>query len=318
MAKRTMAKWVVMGTMLLALSGAGALHAQDTPATAPEAATQQPVEIAPMGADADQVPTIETDAAQGEAPDRTLPHNLSPLGMFMAADIVVKGVMGALALASVASWAILLVKLLEIGSAKAGARKAARTLSDAVFLRDVRQKATEAKDPTTQMIAAAAKELEKSDAVLDLVSTQGVKERVTSHLSRIEAGAGKRIASGTGVLATIGSISPFVGLFGTVWGIMNSFIGISQAQTTNLAIVAPGIAEALLATAIGLVAAIPAVVIYNYFARSISGYRLILADAAAAVERLVSRELDFRQADRLGSRKGEGQARADAGMARIG
>ncbi len=102
------------------------------------------------------------------------------------------------------------------------------------------------------------------------------------------------MSRGTGVLATIGSTAPFVGLFGTVWGIMNAFIGISEAQTTNLAVVAPGIAEALLATALGLVAAIPAVVIYNVFARSIAGYRPILADASAAVERLVSRDLDFR------------------------
>ena len=120
----------------------------------------------------------------------------------------------------------------------------------------------------------------------------GLKERVSSHLYRIEAQASRRMTRGTGMLATIGSTSPFVGLFGTVWGIMNSFIGISEAQTTNLAIVAPGIAEALLATAIGLVAAIPAVVIYNVFARSIAGYKLLLGDASAAVERLVSREID--------------------------
>src|SRR5690606_36167835 len=101
-----------------------------------------------------------------------------------------------------------------------------------------------------------------------------LKERVGSILSRIEAQAGRRLARGTGVLASIGSVAPFVGLFGTVWGIMNAFIGISQAQTTNLAVVAPGIAEALLATAIGLVAAIPAVIIYNVFARAVTGYRL--------------------------------------------
>jgi biopolymer transport protein ExbB len=97
---------------------------------------------------------------------------------------------------------------------------------------------------------------------------------------------------GTSVLATIGATAPFVGLFGTVWGIMNSFIGISREHTTNLAVVAPGIAEALLATAFGLAAAIPAVVIYNMFARSISGYRALLADASAAALRLVSRDLD--------------------------
>ncbi len=100
---------------------------------------------------------------------------------------------------------------------------------------------------------------------------------------------------GTSVLATIGATAPFVGLFGTVWGIMNSFIGISKEHTTNLAVVAPGIAEALLATAFGLAAAIPAVVIYNMFARSISGYRALLGDASAAVLRLVSRDLDRRQ-----------------------
>jgi biopolymer transport protein ExbB len=97
---------------------------------------------------------------------------------------------------------------------------------------------------------------------------------------------------GTSVLATIGATAPFVGLFGTVWGIMNSFIGIAKEHTTNLAVVAPGIAEALLATAFGLAAAIPAVVIYNMFARSIAGYRALLGDASAAVLRLVSRDLD--------------------------
>jgi len=96
----------------------------------------------------------------------------------------------------------------------------------------------------------------------------------------------------TGVLATIGATAPFVGLFGTVWGIMNSFIGISKAQTTNLAVVAPGIAEALLATALGLFAAIPAVIIYNQFARSIARYRALVGDASAEVLRLVSRDLD--------------------------
>src|SRR6266849_6633069 len=88
-------------------------------------------------------------------------------------------------------------------------------------------------------------------------------------------------------LARIGATAPFVGLFGTVWGIMNSFIGISKSHATNLAIVAPGIAEALLATALGLAAAIPAVVIYNVFSRSIAGYRALFADAAAEVLRLV-------------------------------
>jgi biopolymer transport protein ExbB len=95
-----------------------------------------------------------------------------------------------------------------------------------------------------------------------------------------------------GVLATIGSTAPFVGLFGTVWGIMNSFINISKSQTTNLAVVAPGIAEALLATAIGLVAAIPAVIIYNHFARGTRTYLELVSRASGAAARLLSRDLD--------------------------
>ena len=112
-------------------------------------------------------------------------------------------------------------------------------------------------------------------------SADGLKERVASRLSRIEAQAGRRMSRGTGVLATIGSTAPFVGLFGTVWGIMNSFIGISESQTTNLGNRCARHRRGLLATAIGLVAAIPAVVIYNVFARSITGYRQLLADAVS-------------------------------------
>jgi biopolymer transport protein ExbB len=135
------------------------------------------------------------------------------------------------------------------------------------------------------------------------VEREGIKERLASRLERLEAAFGRRILRGTSVLATIGATAPFVGLFGTVWGIMNSFIGISKSHTTNLAVVAPGIAEALLATAFGLAAAIPAVVIYNVFARSIAGYRAELADAAAAVLRLVSLDLDRPAAAPLPTRR---------------
>jgi biopolymer transport protein ExbB len=121
---------------------------------------------------------------------------------------------------------------------------------------------------------------------------EGIKTRIATRLNRIEALIGRRAARGTGVLASIGSCAPFVGLFGTVWGIMDSFVGISRMQTTNLAVVAPGIAEALLATACGLVAAIPAVLIYNAFARIVAGYRLLLGDLSAAVLTLASRDLD--------------------------
>ena len=139
------------------------------------------------------------------------------------------------------------------------------------------------------LIQAADSELQLS---ADGLSATGVKERIASRLERIEAAAGRQMIRGTGILATIGATAPFVGLFGTVWGIMNSFIGISKQQTTNLAVVAPGIAEALLATALGLVAAIPAVVMYNMFSRWVAGYRALNADASAEILRIVSRDLD--------------------------
>jgi biopolymer transport protein ExbB len=205
--------------------------------------------------------------------------------MFMSADIVVKAVMIGLMIASVVTWTIWLVKSIEIMIAKRRARAALAAIGRAVSLEDVRSIAS----PAAEFLAAVRTELDLS---ADTIDKDGLKERVASRLERIEAALSRRMARATGVLATIGATAPFVGLSGTVWGIMNSFIGISKAHTTNLAVVAPGIAEALLATAFGLVAAIPAVVIYNVFARSIASYRAQLGDASAEVMRLVSRDLD--------------------------
>lgn len=233
------------------------------------------------------------------APASTLPKDLSPWGMFMAADWVVKAVMIGLAFASLITWTVWFAKSLELAGAKTVSQRALTRIVSARALKEAEQELHNQKGVTGLMVRAAAHEVEMSQHTLDHGGVAGLKERVSSHLGQIEAQAARRMTRGTGVLATIGSTAPFVGLFGTVWGIMNSFIGISEAQTTNLAIVAPGIAEALLATALGLVAAIPAVVIYNIFARSIAGYRLLLSDTAAAVERLVSRDLDHRLASSL-------------------
>ncbi|WP_275782320.1 tonB-system energizer ExbB [Pararhizobium gei] len=327
MASRPISKFSILALTALVMVSAAPVQAQEN--QAPAAEQTQDVQTAPAGQMLPSQQTMQAIPADSASPAEAegvappegnpgLPHDLSPVGMFLAADIVVKIVMSALALASVATWAILVFKVFELSAARRKLKRAVRLLTEAIVLRDIGDSLSRKFGPAGTMFAAALTELSKSEAVLDVVPAQGIKERLASQLQRIEAGAGKRIASGTGILATIGSISPFVGLFGTVWGIMNSFIGISQAQTTNLAIVAPGIAEALLATAIGLVAAIPAVVIYNYFSRAISGYRLLLADASAAVEQLVSRDLDFRQARRIAPRKSEPHAHADIGIARIG
>nr|WP_246756710.1 tonB-system energizer ExbB [Bradyrhizobium neotropicale] len=216
-----------------------------------------------------------------------LPRNLSPWGMFQSADIVVKAVMIGLAFASLATWTIWLAKTIEIRRKTALAKQRLRLLEKDTVLAEAEQ-ASRGDDAVAQIIQSAAREASLSGGVFD----DGFKERTALRLERVEAAMARQIARGTGVLATIGATAPFVGLFGTVWGIMNSFIGISEAHTTNLAVVAPGIAEALLATALGLVAAIPAVVIYNHLTRSIAAHRALLGDACAMVLLLVSREGD--------------------------
>jgi biopolymer transport protein ExbB len=213
--------------------------------------------------------------------------------MFLSADPVVKAVLIGLAFASFITWTVWLAKTIEIVMATRRVRSALQTLARVHSTAEGVERMAGAGDEVHKLLEAAMTELELSAGSIE---KEGVKERVASRLERIEAARGRRILRATGVLATIGATAPFVGLFGTVWGIMNSFIGISKTHTTNLAVVAPGIAEALLATAFGLAAAIPAVVIYNVFARSITGYRAMLGDAAAEVLRLISRDLDRRGA----------------------
>jgi biopolymer transport protein ExbB len=215
-----------------------------------------------------------------------LPRDLSPWGMFVNADIVVKVIMIGLLLASLVTWTVWLAKSIELATAKRKARSGLRMLQEVRSLAEAERRFGDADDTVARLVRAAGAEV----ALSSHVSGEGLKERVAWLIERLEVGAGRRIGRGMGVLASIGATAPFVGLLGTVWGIMNSFIGISNAHTTNLAVVAPGIAEALLATALGLFAAIPAVVIYNVFARSAAGYRVLVADAGALVMRLVSRD----------------------------
>jgi biopolymer transport protein ExbB len=317
--------WIAVA---IAFSMGGFAAAQEQPQASPPAAVAPAIEAAPApdsppgaqapaqsGAPAVQTPPPPTSAEQAApsaAPDATemtpdadfaeieggsallLPHDLSPWGMFINADIVVKGVMIGLAFASLVTWTVWLAKTLELFTARVRAQRAMGAIVRAKTLDEANAVLGAGNSPAALLVQAARQEVAVSERALDHVEGDGLKERVASRLGRIEAQASRRMTRGTGLLATIGSTAPFVGLFGTVWGIMNAFIGISEAQTTNLAVVAPGIAEALLATALGLVAAIPAVVIYNVFARAIAGYRQVLADASAGVERLVSRDLDYR------------------------
>ncbi len=240
-------------------------------------------------------------AARAQAPAlATLPHDLSPWGMFVAADNVVKAVMASLALASFLTWTIWFAKGVELALARRAARRAAQKLEGAADLAAASRDLAESKaccGAIRQLLAAARREIEHSGG-LDTggLAPGGIKERLAISLAQIETRAGREMARGTGLLATFGSTAPFVGLFGTVWGIMNSFIGISHAKTTNLAVVAPGIAEALLATAIGLAAAIPAVMAYNALVRALAAYRAHLSEVSGEILRHVSRDLERREA----------------------
>ncbi len=257
-------------------SGAGAPEARPVP---PESAAprQEPPAVRPL-----------QDSAPSSSAVRQ-PRDLSPWSMFLAADIVVKVVMVSLAFASLATWTIFFAKTLQLSHAQVRLRRALARVAEARTLSEA-QKALDGR-PTviTALLRAALHEVRLSG---ESASDAGVKERGASRFGEIARAEARAIRFGMATLATIGATSPFVGLFGTVWGIMNSFIGISKAQTTNLAVVAPGIAEALLATAIGLVAAIPAVIIYNHFSRATKAYLEYVGRGSGAVGRLLSRDLD--------------------------
>jgi biopolymer transport protein ExbB len=218
-----------------------------------------------------------------------VPRELSPWSMFLSADILVKAVMVGLAFASFVTWTIFIAKLIELSLVQRKLRAALDKISDARSLAEA-QFALGAGDSVLSLLLSAA--MREARLSAGISSDSGIKERASSRFSEIVRAEARRIRLGMGLLATIGAVSPFVGLFGTVWGIMNSFIGISKSQTTNLAVVAPGIAEALLATAMGLAAAIPAVIIYNHFARVTKGYLELVGRSSGAAGRLLSRDLD--------------------------
>ncbi|WP_137819063.1 tonB-system energizer ExbB [Pseudomonas sp. 2FG] len=262
-----------------------------TPASAATANPGQP-ELSP---EATAALEQREGAVDPLAAEQGLASDLSPWGMYQNADIIVKIVMIGLALASVITWTIWIAKGFELLGAKRRLRTELATLKQARSLKEAGAQASKTGSLSHLLVQDALEEMRLSANTRE---KEGIKERVSFRLERLVAACGRQMSQGTGVLATIGSTAPFVGLFGTVWGIMNSFIGIAKSQTTNLAVVAPGIAEALLATALGLVAAIPAVVIYNVFARSIAGYKAQVADASAQVLLLVSRDLDHLPAER--------------------
>ncbi|MBH3426800.1 tonB-system energizer ExbB [Pseudomonas alkylphenolica] len=300
--------WRAIAALMFSLVLAPAAMADEP--TAPVAAPAAAVAPAAPGTEAAATPAdpaaTPAPVVEGQVPDTGeeglveetslgMAHDLSPWGMYKNADIVVKIVMIGLAIASIITWTIWIAKGFELLGAKRRLRGEIAALKKATTLKEASDGASKEGTLAHLLVHDALDEMRLSTNARE---KEGIKERVSFRLERLVAASGRNMSSGTGVLATIGSTAPFVGLFGTVWGIMNSFIGIAKTQTTNLAVVAPGIAEALLATALGLVAAIPAVVIYNVFARSIAGYKAQVSDASAEVLLLVSRDLDHQPGDR--------------------
>jgi biopolymer transport protein ExbB len=287
-----------LATLVLAQPSFAQQKAAPSPQQAP--ASSQP-SVAPVQAPASAAAVQPAPAAEAEVTpppadgSRSLKsttvalRELSPWSMFLSADILVKAVMIGLAFASLVTWTIFVAKMIELSLVQRKLRAALGKIADARSLAEA-QFALGAKDSVlSSLLSAAMREARLSAGIS---SDAGIKERAASSFAEIVRAEARRIRLGMGLLATIGATSPFVGLFGTVWGIMNSFIGISKSQTTNLAVVAPGIAEALLATAFGLVAAIPAVIIYNHFSRVTKGYLELVGRSSGAAGRLLSRDLD--------------------------
>jgi biopolymer transport protein ExbB len=274
--------------VVLMLSLVQPVLAQQNPAPAATPAVSQPVAQPPAAAPVPSAPEAAVPARSLKTEMASL-RELSPWSMFLNADILVKAVMIGLAFASLVTWTIFIAKMIELAVAQRKLKTSLIKIADSRSLAEAQFALGAKHGVLSSFLAAAMREARLSAGIS---SDSGIKERAASSFAEIMRAEARRIRLGMGLLATIGATSPFVGLFGTVWGIMNSFIGISKAQTTNLAVVAPGIAEALLATAIGLVAAIPAVIIYNHFARVTKTYLELVSRASGAAGRLLSRDLD--------------------------
>ncbi|RAK63021.1 MotA/TolQ/ExbB proton channel family protein [Phenylobacterium kunshanense] len=283
----------------VALSVSAPAFAQDAAAPAADAAAAAPAADAAAAAPA--AAPADAAAPAGEAADPpTMKHagKLNVGTMFMDADPVVKVIMIGLALASVLSWTILVTKILEFRALTRVSDNFVEAFRGAKSITDMSRIALSEEydgNPLADMAAAAAQEIELSrQAGLAITGEHRdtTIDRAQHAVSAVQAALTRRLSGGMQYLASVGSNGPFIGLFGTVYGIMNSFIGIANTNTTNLAVVAPGIAEALLATGLGLFAAIPSVIFYNYFQTRISAFGARSEGFVAELMNAISRQLD--------------------------
>jgi biopolymer transport protein TolQ len=287
---------------LIPHAGIDSAFAQLQPATPaiggppPNAApTGAPAESAPIAAPSGAVQTSIVNTAQQNETAQTF----TPIGLFMRADIVVKGVLLLLILASFWSWVLIIDKGFVFLTLKRKARDFERNFWSGRSLEDLyAQHSQQSDQPFTAVFVAALREWKRSfeSSAPREALIAGVKERVEKAMNVSIQRELEKIERGLGYLATVGSTAPFVGLFGTVWGIMTSFQAIAARQDTTLAVVAPGIAEALFATALGLLAAIPAVIAYNRFVNEVGRYGGRLDAFADEFSAFLSRQLDEKRA----------------------
>jgi biopolymer transport protein ExbB len=281
----------VLGAMALMISApALAQPATNAPAAA-DATAAAPAAEAPVADDSGDPPTLDKTLKKGSG-------KLTVAKMFSDATAIPKTVMIMLVLASVLTWILAILKVFEFASLNRSTNRFLEAFRQAKTIDEMGRVAMSdehAGNPLADMTAAAAHEVQLSKQAGLAVSGEHrdtTIARAVSAVGGIQAQLAKRLSSSMQIFATTGAISPFVGLFGTVVGIMNSFINIANTSTTNLAVVAPGIAEALLATAIGLFAAIPAVMFYNNFQSQISGYGTRTEGFVAELMNNISRLLD--------------------------
>jgi biopolymer transport protein ExbB len=280
---------------LLSLTAPSSMAQQPASTAAPQQtpATQNSLAPSPVAnptvTQSEPAPTDLSNDGDEAGKPAAVPREFSPWTMFLSANAVVKAVMLGLVFASLVTWTIFIAKTIQLSRAQAIIKNALARIADARSLNEAQVALGPKPNVLTTLLTAAVQEIRLS---ADSGVEESIKERAASRFSEIARLEARAVRYGMSIIATIGATAPFVGLFGTVWGIMDSFIGISNAHTTNLAVVAPGIAEALLATAIGLVAAIPAVIIYNHFSRVTKSYLELVGRGSGAIGRLLSRDLD--------------------------
>jgi biopolymer transport protein TolQ len=217
--------------------------------------------------------------------------SLSPLALFFQADIVVKAVMIGLLVASIWVWTIIVVHGRKLARVRQQTESFEREFWKANDIDRFHETNGKAETPSARVLAAGLSEWRRS-TVRPVVDRQGVRDRISTVLDAAVANEIDVLGDRLNLLATVGAVAPFVGLFGTVWGIMRSFSAIAAEQNSSLAVVAPGIAEALFATAIGLFAAIPAVIAYNRFNHALSRIESRLYRFADGFQSTLSRELE--------------------------